>query len=98
MVIRVNHKKTFGKIIEWADQAKKVPIAFILKCPHCRKEQWAHKKHLYIGYNNSKNNYRCKYCGVGLAKKRLNSDEGYSGPSNGFYPKCPGWRSINDQD
>jgi hypothetical protein len=93
MVIRVNHKRTVAKAIEWTDSSKKTPIGFILKCPHCRRKQWANKKELYVGFDGTKNNYRCKRCGVGLAKRHHNE---YPTPSHGFSPKCPGWRSIHD--
>lgn len=94
MVIRVNRKRAIAKAVEWSDQDRNNPIGFYLKCPHCRKEQWAGKKEFYLGIDGAKNNYRCKKCGKGLAKRRLSHHKGYPEPSHGFAPKCPGWRSI----
>lgn len=93
MVVLVYRRRTVAKAIEWSDQDRKHPVGFLLKCPHCRKEQWANKKEFYIGYDGTKNNYRCKKCGRGLAPRRYHE---YPTPSHGFSPKCPGWRSIHD--
>lgn len=92
--IQVNRRKAPCRIIEWADRAHRHPIAFMLKCPWCRKKQWLRKKELYIGFDGSKNNYRCKSCKVGLAPKRKWGDPGYLAPAYGFAPKASGWRSI----
>jgi hypothetical protein len=94
MVIRVNHKKTIAKAVEWADKKRKKPIGFMLKCPYCHKSQWVHKKQLYIGYNGTKNNHRCKHCRIGLARIRKFGDPTYLAPQDGFFPRSPGWRSI----
>ena len=96
MVIRVNHKKVIAKAIEWADRERKNPIAFLFKCPYCRRDQWAHKKQLYIAYNGTKNHRRCKYCNIGLAKRGESREATRSkAPYKGFTPKSPGWSSIH---
>lgn len=94
MVVRVNRRKIVAKAIEWADKKHKKPIGFMLKCPHCHEKQWAHIKQFYIGCDGTKNNYRCKRCGIGLARKRKWGKGVYPSPQNGFFPRSPGWRSI----
>jgi hypothetical protein len=92
MIIRINSKRVIARAIEWASKDRKKPICFMLKCPKCHEEQWANIKHLYIGCDNTKNNYRCRYCDNGIARKRKYGEDPL--PPKKFFPKTPGWRSI----
>lgn len=96
-IIKIGEKFASAKAIEWKTQLKLIPYGFQVTCPHCRKEQWFRKEQLYIGWDNSKNNYRCKHCKVGKSPKRLWSDKGYQTNHPQFKPKTPGWRSIFEE-
>lgn len=99
-LIRIGEKRTISRVVEWSDKTRTQPICFILKCPYCRKKQWARVEELYKGVNGYHNNYRCKHCNKAAEKFKLWSDRQNvpvvpAKPK--FNPKTPGWKSVNNR-
>lgn len=93
MDIWIGFNRVKTKVIEWADTEMSRPIAFIVICPKCSCKQWAKVDHLYVGYDGTKHNLRCKKCLIGKTKPgdRLRRKLETFKTLN---PKNTGWRSI----
>jgi hypothetical protein len=96
MIIRVGNKRTVARTIEWADAKRKNPVCFILKCPHCREEQWVRKDALYRSTNGTLNNHKCISCGKGAERRKLWADrqKEQKAKMDLFQPRNPGWKST----
>lgn len=95
IIILIGNKRVSAKAIEWADQIRLIPYAFIVICPHCREEQWFRKSTLYIAHDNTQNNLRCRYCRKGKQPKRMWGSRDYGSHPN-FHPKNYGWKNLKD--
>ena len=93
MKVWMGFSRAKTQVIEWADSEKTRPVAFFAICPKCGCKQWAKVDDLYVAYDGTKHNLRCKKCLIGKTKpgdKLRRKLETFKT----FNPRNTGWQSI----
>lgn len=81
--------------IQWADVDHKQVVGFLVRCPHCMHQQWARVDELYIAFDGTTTNLKCKKCGT--CKVRPGDRRRREVSINSLFSPAPtGWRSISN--
>ena len=91
--IFIGHIEVKARLIQWADINRSKPVAFLVRCPYCQIERWGRMADLYVGFDHTSNNLKCKQCGACKVRYRDNQRRVVQ-IDNIFSPAPTGWRSI----
>tara|TARA_R100001244_G_scaffold25113_2_gene25345 strand:+ start:15533 stop:15955 length:423 start_codon:yes stop_codon:yes gene_type:complete len=104
MLLWIGFTQVESKVIEWTDVERKRPSAFIVSCPKCEAINWSKIDDLYMAYDRTHNNFKCKGCGSGKLKPGEKHPKRPKRPAkpepslDAFKPRSPGWRSLSDNN
>lgn len=91
----MGHAQAKIKPIQWADRERTKAIGFLVRCPYCMRQQWAKTDYLFVAYDGTTNNLRCKFCHICKVRpgSKLRREVAPTIESL-FRPSAPGWRSL----
>ena len=98
MKVQFGPKLVTVEPIEWTNKSRSGVIAFMVRCPSCKRNQWGRKADLYQAVDGTRNNFKCRHCGRGRPRRIFWNDpeERTVEFKHTLAPKCPGWTSLEN--